>query len=84
MRPYSGYYENIYEMAAALMESVVTNHGFVDGNKRTALLITTLMMVKSGYKPRFSEKEMEEFILEIAKGGMPFQQIISQLTKSFG
>ena len=34
MRPQSGYYKNIIEKAAALMESLAMNHCFVDGNKR--------------------------------------------------
>lgn len=36
-RPQSGYYADIIEEAAALMESLLINHPFVDGNKRVAL-----------------------------------------------
>lgn len=32
-RPQSGYYADIIEEAAALMESLLINHPFVDGNK---------------------------------------------------
>lgn len=35
-RPQSGYYEGIVEEAAALLESLLINHPFVDGNKRIA------------------------------------------------
>ena len=35
-RPQTGYYEDIVAEAAALMESLATNHPFVDGNKRIA------------------------------------------------
>lgn len=35
-RPQSGYYKDIFEEAAALFESILINHPFVDGNKRTA------------------------------------------------
>ena len=37
MRPQIGYYDNLVEEAAALLESLAMNHPFVDGNKRTAL-----------------------------------------------
>ena len=37
-RPYSGYYRPIYKKVAALTHSMCLNHGFVDGNKRTALI----------------------------------------------
>ena len=33
-RPQSGYYEDIIQQAAALLESLSENHPFVDGNKR--------------------------------------------------
>ena len=35
-RPQIGYYNDIREEAAALMESLANNHPFLDGNKRTA------------------------------------------------
>lgn len=35
-RPQTGYYDSIEEEAAALMESLGMNHGFIDGNKRIA------------------------------------------------
>ena len=48
-RPYNGYYRSIHRKAAALLESMAKNHGFVDGNKRTTLLIVTLFLNRSGY-----------------------------------
>jgi death-on-curing protein len=33
-RPQTGYYSDIIEEAAALLESLAVNHPFVDGNKR--------------------------------------------------
>ena len=35
-RPQCGYYNDIIEEAAALLESLLINHPFVDGNKRAA------------------------------------------------
>ncbi len=35
-RPQCGYYGDIVEEAAALLESLLVNHPFVDGNKRVA------------------------------------------------
>ncbi len=36
-RPQTGYYEDPIAEAAALFESLIQNHPFLDGNKRTAL-----------------------------------------------
>lgn len=43
-RPRSGYYEDIFEQAAALFESLSQNHPFVDGNKRTAITATGVFL----------------------------------------
>jgi len=66
-RPYTGYYHSIYRKAAALTESLSKNHGFVDGNKRSALLALHLFVDRSGYelvvpgyklvKPRVSKQD---------------------------
>ena len=43
-RPQTGYYNDISEETAALLESLVNNHAFVDGNKRVgfAAMLTRL------------------------------------------
>lgn len=66
-RPYTGYYRPIYRKAAALTESLSKNHGFIDGNKRSALLALHLFLDRSGYglvvpdyklvRPRVSEED---------------------------
>ena len=49
MRPQSGYYENIFEEGAALMESLAMNHPFLDGNKRMAFFATDTFLRLNGY-----------------------------------
>ena len=49
MRPQSGYYKNIFEEAAALMESLAMNHPFVDGNKRVAFFATDVFLRLNNY-----------------------------------
>ena len=48
-RPQSGYYENLLEEAAALLESLCNNHGFVDGNKRVAIAVVYVFLKLNGY-----------------------------------
>src|SRR5215472_4376375 len=43
-RPQIGYYNSLEEEAAALMESLANNNGFVDGNKRTAFAATDVFL----------------------------------------
>ena len=47
-RPYSKYYPSLHSKAAALLQSLAKNHGFIDGNKRVALLAVTTLLDRSG------------------------------------
>ena len=61
-------YPNILLKAAALLESLVNNHPFVDGNKRTGITASALFLQANGYKLNASQKELSDFTLSIAKG----------------
>ncbi len=43
-RPQSGYYKDLIQEASALMESLVINHPFLDGNKRIAFAATDVFL----------------------------------------
>lgn len=49
-RPQTGYYDTIIHEAAALLESLVQNHPFVDGNKRVAFAVTDVFLRINGYR----------------------------------
>ena len=49
MRPQLGYYQDLIEEAAALMESLANNHPFLDGNKRVAFFVTDTVLRMNGY-----------------------------------
>lgn len=48
-RPQNGYYQDIFEEAAALMQSLAQNQAFVDGNKRVSFLLTDIMLRANGW-----------------------------------
>src|SRR3954453_1658952 len=48
-RPQTGYYASIEGEAAALMESLVNNHGFLDGNKRIAFTAADVFLRRNGF-----------------------------------
>ncbi len=48
-RPQTGYYNSIEEEAAALMESLGNNHGFLDGNKRVAFTAADVFLRRNGF-----------------------------------
>lgn len=49
-RPQTGYYDTVVEEAAALLESLVQNHPFVDGNKRVAFAVVDVFLRINGYR----------------------------------
>lgn len=49
-RPQTGYYDTLIQEAAALLESLVQNHPFVDGNKRVAFAVTDVFLRINGYR----------------------------------
>jgi len=48
-RPQTGYDDTIVHEAAALLESLVQNHPFIDGNKRTAFAVVDVFLRINGY-----------------------------------
>ncbi|VAX00991.1 Death on curing protein, Doc toxin [hydrothermal vent metagenome] len=62
-RPQTGYYEDIYQMSAALFESLIMNHPFVDGNKRAAFFVTDTFLRLNGYKIEVDSKSAHAFII---------------------
>jgi death-on-curing protein len=61
-RPQIGYYNSIEEEAAALMESLGNNHGFVDGNKRIAFAAADVFLQRNGFYIDVDGREGCEFI----------------------
>jgi death-on-curing protein len=61
-RPQTGYYNSLEEEAAALMESLNNNHGFIDGNKRIAFAATDTFLRINGFYLDVISEEGYEFI----------------------
>lgn len=77
-RPYSGYHRSIQSKCAALLESVVQNHGFTDGNKRTAWLLTELLIARSGYVLAVPDAEpIDDLVVSVADGSLRFAELES-------
>lgn len=62
-RPQTGYYNDLAEMGAALFESLILNHPFVDGNKRIAFFGTDVFFRLNGYKLKVDAGEAHSFLI---------------------
>ena len=64
------YYPDLLTKAAALMRSLVLNHPFIDGNKRTAAVSLIAFLRNNGYDFICTSHEVVEMMLKIASGGV--------------
>jgi death-on-curing protein len=64
-RPRTGYYRDVAEMAAALFESLLMNHPFVDGNKRVAFFATDVFLRLNGWRLSVEATEAHGFIIAL-------------------
>ncbi len=61
--------------AAAIFESLIINHPFIDGNKRTAYLALRLMLNKYGLDVMAFEEEKYQMTIAASSGQMRFDEI---------
>jgi death on curing protein len=61
-------YPDLFSKAAALFESLVSNHPFLDGNKRTAITAAGLFLRLNGARLSTTQSELERFTLRAAQG----------------
>lgn len=66
-RPRSGYYQDLAEMAAALFESLIMNHAFIDGNKRVAFFSTDIFLRINGWKLDVIDAQAYTFLMSLFK-----------------
>lgn len=74
-------YPTIYLKAAAMFHSIINNHPFLDGNKRTSLFSAVLFLEYNGYHVDFTKKEGIEFTLKAHNGGWTVEQIAGWIRK---
>jgi death-on-curing protein len=73
-------YPSVLEKAAALIESILINHPFIDGNKRTGYTLLRLFLIQNEMDITASQDNKYEFVIDIASGALKYEGIISWLT----
>jgi death on curing protein len=79
-RPYQTFggqelYPDPVDKASAIFESIISNHPFVDGNKRTAYVLMRLFIKQDMLDIDATEDEKFDFVLKSAKGELTFDEI---------
>lgn len=79
-RPYQTFsgqelYPSVIDKAAAILESIVKNHPFVDGNKRTGYVLARLILMSDGMDFKASQEEKYKFVIDVSTSKLDFEEI---------
>jgi death-on-curing protein len=79
-RPYQTFdgqdlYPDPVDKAAAIFESIISNHPFVDGNKRTAYVLMRLILLQNRLDIKTGQDEKFDFVIKAAKSELTVGQI---------
>ncbi|MBV7440235.1 type II toxin-antitoxin system death-on-curing family toxin [Weeksellaceae bacterium TAE3-ERU29] len=79
-RPFSTFdgvdlYPEIEDKSAAIFESIVKNHPFIDGNKRTGYVLMRYLLLKNQKDIKASEADKYSFVIKTAEGRLDFEEI---------
>lgn len=72
-------YPTVIEKAAALFHSLIFNHAFTDGNKRTTLTVTARFLSLNGYELKVTQEEVVEFPLWVDNSHPEIEEIVKWL-----
>lgn len=83
-RPQASYggedlYPTILDKASALFHSLMFNHPFLDGNKRTTLGVVYEFLKENGYKLIATQQEMIDFPLRVENNHLSIEDISAWL-----
>ena len=68
-------YPSPADKASAIFESILINHPFLDGNKRTAYVLMKLVLFENGLDIMASEDEKYHVVIAASSGEMRFDEI---------
>lgn len=73
-------YPDLFTKAAALMDSLINNHPFLDGNKRTGITAAGLFLRLNGQKLSAAPEDLEACTLRMATEGMEIAKLARWLS----
>jgi len=73
-------YVTLFDKAAALLEALVGQRPFVDGNKRVGIAATAYFLQGNGYQLIATQAELVQFTLQVAEGKFSRQEIADWLS----
>jgi death on curing protein len=75
-------FPTVFNKAAAYCYYLVRLHPFLDGNKRTGLVAALTYLFAAGFRPMFSQDQMYDLIIGIAKGEIEVEELAEFISQS--
>ncbi len=75
-------YTDLFSKAAALIDSLIRNHPFVDGNKRTGMVAGALFLRQNGYALKADNEELVSVALGVAQSQVGLDHIAAWLKEN--
>ena len=69
-------YQSPVEKAAALLESILINHPFIDGNKRIGYVLMRLLLINNDLDISANEEEKYAFVISVSRSTLRWAGII--------
>ncbi|MBK8704132.1 MAG: type II toxin-antitoxin system death-on-curing family toxin [Saprospiraceae bacterium] len=77
----SDLYPTAQEKAAAILESIVINHPFIDGNKRVGYVLMRMTLLNAGLDIDATQEEKYQLVISVAKGELNLSAIIKWINE---
>ena len=79
-RPFASFdgkdlYPGLFTKASAMLDSLVNNHPFLDGNKRVGVTSAALFLRINGYLLKCAQDELESITMLVATNHPPIDEI---------
>lgn len=74
-------YPSLLSKAAAMCRSVISNHPFVDGNKRTGIHVMLIFLEVNGVQPDYTQDELIKLGFGVAAGKLDVNDILNWLSE---
>ena len=74
-------YPSIMEKIAVITHSLISNHGFLDGNKRIGIAVMVFLLKMNNFALKWTQGELIELGLKTAEGYMKEKEVLSWLNE---
>jgi death-on-curing protein len=73
---------SLQRLAAAYAFGIVKNHPFMDGNKRTGLIIAFVFLERNGIEITASEEDAYQTFIDLASGKLSEEELVAWIDRN--